>query len=32
MIKPIIFTEIGLDFDNNKYGLGVSTEGSVAKF
>lgn len=26
MDKPIIFTEIGLDFDNNRYGLGVSTE------
>lgn len=21
-----IFTEIGIDFDNNKYGLGISTE------
>ncbi|MEG0619222.1 MAG: DUF3977 family protein [Bacilli bacterium] len=26
MVEPIIFTEVGLDFDNNKYGLGVSTE------
>lgn len=30
MRKETIFTEIGLDFDNHKWGLGVSTEMETA--